>query len=55
VVVPLLDRDPLSYLRTGATGSTIFAVAWALLGVANFLQRRQREVRRQPLLRQLGE
>jgi hypothetical protein len=33
-----MDRHPLSYLRTGAIGSAIFAVAWALVGVANFLE-----------------
>ena len=36
VVVALMDRHPLSYLRTGAIGSAIFAVAWALLGVEKF-------------------
>ena len=34
-----MDRHPLSYLRTGAIGSAIFAVAWALLGVANFYEK----------------
>ena len=36
VVVPLINRHPLSYLRTGAIGSANFAVAWALLGVEKF-------------------